>query len=174
MRLSEWRKAAPNKEAGSPKVAALVDPVMTALGAEDDPHGWIAWGEEPSVRYTILVPTAAGLITCFVRVNVPAEGPRVSAKLIRWNRVQTGELGVETATGHRLVSFQVESHVLQGADEAADRIAAFGLEIFAAIDGRPRPEPPPTARGRGATAKASATATRRAGAAPGRATGTTR
>jgi hypothetical protein len=146
MRLSEWRAAAPSKEAGSQKVAALIDPVLTALGADDDPHCWIVWGDEPAVRYTILVPTAAGLITCFVRVNVPGEGPRASAKVIRWNRVQIGELAFETSTGHRLLSFQVEGNVLQGADETADRIAAFALEGFAAIDGRPRPEPRPSAR----------------------------
>ena len=156
MRLSEWRAAAPSKEAGNPKVAALVDPVIAALGAERDPHGWIAWGDEPAVRHTILVPTAAGLITCFVRVSVPSEGPRASAKLIRWNRVEIGELAMETSSGHRLLSFQLEGHVLQGADAGADRIAAFALEMFAAIDGRPRPEPPAASRGRKAVSKRAA------------------
>ena len=165
MRLSEWRAAAPSREAGSQKVAALVDPVLAALGSDDDPHGWVAWGDEPSVRYTILVPTAAGLISCFVRVNVPGEGPRASAKLIRWDRVQIGELAVETSAGHRLLSFQLEGNVLKGADETADRVAAFALEMFAAIDGRPRPEPRPARSQRAATkapgaAKAPASATR--------------
>jgi hypothetical protein len=154
MRLSEWRAAAPNKDAGSPKVASLVDPVITALGAEPDPHGWLAWEEDPGVRYSILVPTAAGLINCFVRVNVPGEGPRASAKLVRWNRVEIGELAIETSAGHRLLSFQIEGHVLHGADDVADRIAAFALELFAAMDGRPRPEPPPSASlGRSAAAR---------------------
>ena len=189
MRLSEWRAAAPSREAGSQKVAALVDPVLVALGADDDPHGWVAWGEEPSVRYTILVPTAAGLISCFVRVNVPGEGARASAKLIRWTRVQIGELAVETSAGHRLLSFQLEGNVLQGADESADQVAAFALEMFAAIDGRPRPEPRPAGRGRRAAtkppapAKPSAAAKRSTrptavaagpSAAAGRATGTSR
>ena len=142
MRLSEWRAAAPSKDARSVKVATLVNPVLRALGTDEDPHGWIAWGDEPGVRHTILVPTAAGLVTCFVRVNVLGEGPRASAKLVRWNRVEVGELAIETSAGHRLLSFQLEGHVLKGADEAADRIAAFALEVFAAIDGRPRPEPP--------------------------------
>ena len=175
MRLSQWRAAAPSKEAGNPRVAALVDPVVAALGAEPDPHGWIAWGEEPSVRHTILVPTAAGLITCFVRVNVPGEGPRASAKLVRWNRVEIGELAIETSSGHRLLSFQLEGNVLQGADDGADRIAAFALEIFAAIDGRPRPEPPAASRGSlGASKRAASEARTPRPTAKGRTTGAAR
>ena len=177
MRLSEWRAAAPNRDAASPKVAALVDPVIGALGAEPDPHGWVVWGEESGVRYSILVPIDAGLIVCFVRVTVPGEGPRVSATLVRWNRVEIGELAIETSSGHRLLSFQVEGYVLQGADDVADRIAAFALEIFAAIDGRQRPEPASSARkARGSTSgKGSpATAPSSRTAARGRATGSNR
>ena len=136
MRLSEWRASSPSKEAGGAKVAAIVDPVLRALGAEPDPECWVAWGDEPAVRYTVFVPTPAGLIASFVRVNVPGEGPRISAKLIRWSRVQLGELAIETQAAHRLLSFQVESQVLKGADEKADRIARFALELLAAVDGR--------------------------------------
>lgn len=159
MRLSEWRKAAPHKDAGSAKLAALVDPVLGSLGADDDPHCWIVWGEEPGTRHTILVPTTAGLISCFVRVNVAGEGPRASAKLIRWSRVQTSELAIETSGSHRLLSFQIEGHVLGGPDDVADRIAAFALDTFAAMDGRPRPEPRP--------ARARATPSSRRTARPG-------
>jgi hypothetical protein len=137
-------------DAGSAKLAALVDPVLAALGVEADPHVWVVWGDDPRVRHTILAPTDAGLVTCFVRVLVPAEAPRATAKLVRWNRAELGELAMETSAGHRLLSFQIEGHVLQGADDVADQIAAFALEVFAAVDGRPRPEPPPPARGRGA------------------------
>jgi hypothetical protein len=161
MRLSEWRASAPSKEAGSSKVAALVDPVLSALGAEADPHCWIVWGEEPGVRHTILVPTAAGLVTCFVRVNVSGEGPRPSAKLVRWNRVELGELAIETSAGHRLLSFQIEGHVLQGADDGADRIAAFALEVFAMVDGRPRPQAPAARERRAASVSTTASATRK-------------
>jgi hypothetical protein len=153
MRLSEWRASSPSKEAGGAKVAAIVDPILDVLGAGPDPNCWVAWGEEPSVRYAIFAPTAAGLITCYVRVNVPGEGPRASAKLIRWNRVQLGELGMETQGAHRLLSFQVEQQILNGADETADRIATFALQLFAAIDGRPIPEAA-TARRKGRTAAA--------------------
>jgi hypothetical protein len=146
MRLSEWRASAPNKEAISPRVSDLIDPVLLALGSESDPDCWVAWGEEPAVRYTILVPIAAGLIVCYVRVNVAGEGPRTSAKLIRWNRVQLGELAIETQAAHRLVSFQVDQQVLRGADEMADRVGAFAMELFAAVDGRPMPVRPPTGR----------------------------
>jgi hypothetical protein len=136
MRLSEWRAKAPSKDAGGPKVAAVVDAVIDALGAERDPHCWVAWAEEPAIRYTIFVPTEPGLIVSFVRVNLPGEGPRATTKLIRWSRVSIGELTIETQAGHRLLSFQIEQQVLRGADAEADRVAAFALQVIAAIDGR--------------------------------------
>jgi hypothetical protein len=139
MRLSEWRTSSPNKSAGGARIAAIVDPVLQALGAQPDPHCWVAWGEDPAVRYTIFAPTAAGLIAIYVRVNVSGEGPRVTAKLIRWSRVQLGELSIETQADHRLLSFQVEQHVLHGSDEKADRIARFALELLASVDGRELP-----------------------------------
>jgi hypothetical protein len=139
MRLSEWRATAPHKDAAAAKVAAVVDPVLSALGAGPDPHCWVAWGDEPRNRYSILVPTDPGLIVTFVRPNVPAEGPRASTKLVRWNRVVIGELTVETQGGHRMLSFQMEGQILRGADVEADRAAAFALRVIAAIDGRPLP-----------------------------------
>lgn len=161
MRLSAWRSAAPHKDAATAKVAAVVDPILAAFGAEADPHCWVVWGDEPAVRFVILVPTDAGLIHCFVRVNVPQEGPRATTKLVRWNRVQIGELGLETQAGHRLLSFQIEQQVLRGVDAEADLVAAFALRVIAAIDGRPLPaidEPKPTAstrRARTASARTS-------------------
>jgi hypothetical protein len=161
MRLSEWRASAPNREALSARVLEVVSPVVEALGAEEDPHCWISWGDDPAVRYLIFVPTGAGLVQCSVRLALPGEGPRASAKILRWHRVQLGELAIETVEGHRLVSFQVESQVLRGADAAADRIAAFGLALFAAIDGRPIPDLAARKPGRKrASAKAPAKATR--------------
>jgi hypothetical protein len=139
MRLSEWRASAPARDAAGPKVAAVVDPVLKALGAEPDPHCWVAWGEEPAFRFTVFVPTEPGLIACFVRINVAGEGPRATTKLVRWNRVSIGELGVETQAGHRMLSFQLESQVIRGVDTEADRAAAFALRVIAAIDGRPLP-----------------------------------
>jgi len=172
VRLSVWRAAAPNREAGGPKVAAVVEPILAAMGAAPDPSCWVAWGEEPAVRYTILVPTEPGLIVAFVRVTVPGEGPRASAKLVRWNRVQVGELGVETQAGHRLLSFQVEGVVLRGVDEVADQVAAFALRGLAAIDGRPlRAEPPASGSGR---AKPAAAKPVRARTAPAKAASATR
>lgn len=146
MRLSEWRSAAPHKDAAAAKVAAVVDPVLTALGAGPDPHCWVAWGDEPGNRYSILVPTDPGLILTFVRSNVPGEGPRATTKLVRWNRVAIGELSVETQGGHRMLSFQVEGQVLRGVDVEADRVAAFALRVIAAIDGRPLPPVEETSR----------------------------
>jgi hypothetical protein len=142
MRLSDWRTRAPHKDAMTPKVIAVIEPVLAALGAEPDPSCWIVWGDDPAVRYVVLAPTDAGLLQVLVRVNVPQEGPRASAKVIRWKSVQLGELGLEMADGHRLLGFQVEGHVLRGADGVGDEMAAFALELFARVDGReftPRP-----------------------------------
>jgi hypothetical protein len=137
MRLSDWRTRAPHEDALTPKVMAVIDPVLASLGAEPDPSAWIVWGEDPGVRYVMLVPTDAGLLQVLVRVNVPGEGPRASAKVIRWARLQVGELGLEMVSGHRLLGFQVESHILRGSDDEGDAMASFALEIFARIDGRP-------------------------------------
>jgi hypothetical protein len=171
MRLSEWRASSPSKEAGSAKVAATVDPVLWSLGTDPDPHCWVSWGEEPGVRYTIFAPTAAGLVAAYVRVNVPGEGPRATGKLIRWSRVQLGELSIETQANHRLLSFQVEQQVLHGSDEKADRIARFALELLAAVDGRTLPPEPASKRGatRKASAKSGTKATRASGVAAPRA-----
>ena len=139
MRLSEWRKRAPSRDSVSPKVQAVVDPALGMLGAPGDPDCWVVWGDDPGVRYMILAPTQSGLIQLNVRVNVAGEGPRASGKVVRWNRVQLGELGLEMQGGHRLISFQVETQVLNGADAAADAIAGFAQALFAAVDGRPAP-----------------------------------
>lgn len=137
MRLSDWRGRAPFQESMAPKVIEVIEPIVVALGAEADPGCWIVWGDDPAARYMVFVPTGAGLLQIAVRVNVPMEGPRASGKLIRWSRVTVGELAVEMADRHRLLSFQVEGQVLKGTDEDADAIAAFALGLFAAIDGRP-------------------------------------
>ena len=158
MRLSAWKAAAPHRDATSPKVMAMVDPVLAALGAEPDPVCWIVWGDDPRSRWSVLAPSLAGLILLHVRVNVPQEGPRSSGKLVRWNRVQVGELAIETAGGHRLLSFQVEGNVLRGSDGEADAIAEFARQLFAAIDGRPF-SPAATPRGRAAASTTAKTTT---------------
>ena len=143
MRLSEWRSRAPSKDAMSAKVLPVIDDALAVMGADPDPECWVAWGDDPDIRYTVLVPTGSGLLQISVRVNVPGSGPRASGKLVRWSRVQVGELGIEIHSGHRLVSFQSETLVLQGADALADAIGTFAHTIFAAIDGRPLPAPSP-------------------------------
>jgi hypothetical protein len=136
MRLSEWHARSPDDEAMATKVLASVIEALALLGADRDPDCWIAWGEDPGVRYTILAPARAGLVVVNVRVNVPGEGPRASGKIVRWHRVQVGELSVEIQGGHRLITFQLESQLLRGANDEADVVAAFVDSIFAAIDGR--------------------------------------
>lgn len=136
MRLSEWRTRAPVKESVTPKVVGVVGAALVTLGAEADPECWIVWGDDPALRYLMFVPVASGLIQVNVRVSVPGEGPRASAKIIRWNRVQLGELAVEIQGGHRLVTFQAEAQVLSGVDDVGDAIGAFARALFAAVDGR--------------------------------------
>jgi hypothetical protein len=135
MRLSEWRKAAPNKDSMSNRVLAVLRPVLVDLGSEADGECWVVWGEDPGMRYFILAPTLAGLAIVNVRPGGP-EGPRATAKLVRWSKLSVSELGVEASGGHRLVGVQVESIVLKGMDEEADRICEFVRGLIAGIDGR--------------------------------------
>jgi hypothetical protein len=176
MRLSEWRSTTKNRDSLNPKVMAVLEPVLLSLGGESDPHVWIAWGDDPQVRYVTFAPVPAGLVIAHVRVNVPQEGPRVVAKLVRWSRLQPGELSVESQSGHRLLSFAIDQQVMKGVDAEADAVARFALVLLAGIDGRPWPSfDPPTGRGRGAAgrskrpaaAKAPTSSTRAKGGAGG-------
>jgi hypothetical protein len=136
MRLSDWQASPHGQKAMTDKVAAAYRPAMAVLGTEPDPVAHVVWGDDPGVRYVILAAGEAGLVVVNVRVNVPQEGPRAAAKLVRWSRVQVGELSVEAHHGHRYVTSQVENHVLQGADEDADAIGIFVAHVLARIDGR--------------------------------------
>ena len=67
----------------------------------------------------------------------PAKVRAPAARLVRWRRIQLGELAVEIQGGHRLLTFQVEALGPHGADAEGDRIGAFAQSLFAAVDGRP-------------------------------------
>jgi hypothetical protein len=136
MRLSEWRKAAPTRDAMSAKVIAVLKPVLADMGTDADPECWVAWGDDPAFRYSILAPTLAGLVTVAIRISNPEEGPRATAKLIRWSKLSISELGIEAAGGHRLVAVQVESLVLKGMDEEAGLISEFVRGLIASVDNR--------------------------------------
>ncbi len=136
MRLSQWRKAAPTEGAMNDRVLAVVGPVLADLGAERDPECWVAWGEEPDLRYSLLAPTLAGLITVAIRFTNLEDGPRVIAKLVRWSKVSVSELGLDAGNGHRMVAVQVENLVLKGVDEEADRICKFVRILIAGVDDR--------------------------------------
>ncbi len=114
MRLSDWRGRTPHRDSMTSKVVAVDRTTRDGDGRLADPMCWVVWGDDPASRYVILVPTEAGLLQVNVRVNVPQEGPRASGKLVRWNRVQVGELAMEVASGHHLLSFQVEKPDPQG------------------------------------------------------------
>ena len=160
MRLSGWRAHAPAAGAVSPKVVRVIEAALTTLGAESDPECWVVWGDDPEIRYLLFVPIDSGLVQVNARVSVPGEGPRAAAKVIRWNRVQVGELAVEIQGGHRLATFQVEGQVLSGVDDAADAIATFARVLFASIDGRPVPTTAASATPARATERKSAASTR--------------
>ena len=136
MRLSEWRKAAPTEGAMNDRVLAVVGPVLADLGAERDPECWVAWGEDPDLRYSLLAPTLAGLITAAIRFTSPEDGPRVIGKLVRWSKVAVSELGVDAGGGHRMVAVQVDNLVLKGMDQEADRICDFVRILIAGVDDR--------------------------------------
>ncbi len=136
MRLSKWRKTAPTERAMDDRVLAVVGPVLVDLGAAPDPECWVAWGDDPDLRYSLLAPTLAGLVTVGIRLTTAEDGPRVIAKLIRWSKLSVSELGVEASGGHRIVAVQVENLVLKGMDEEADRICAFVRVLIAGIEDR--------------------------------------
>ncbi len=138
MRLSEFAAASKVPAAVSPKVLAAVLPVLAAIGAGEDPVGWLAADDDPASRWAYIAPLPAGLVTCHVRVNVPGEGPRASARLVRWPRVQIGELSIESGGGNRrIVSFVIDGRVVRAADAEGDAVASFAHAVLDAMDGRP-------------------------------------
>ena len=90
-------------------------------------------------RWTLMAPCAAGLAAVNVRAGGAGEGSRASGRLIRWSKVQVGELAAETERGHRLVMFQVEGQPIRGTDDDADHVAAFAGLTLAGLEGRPLP-----------------------------------
>jgi hypothetical protein len=139
MRLSDWGAAAPTRAAAGSKVLAVAEAALITLGATPESDCWVSWGEDPESRWVIFAPTPAGLIHAHVRVNVPQEGPRAAGKLVRWSRVQLGEVAAEAQGEHRVVSATLEGTMLRGVDADADAIGAFLQVVLAAIDGRPLP-----------------------------------
>ena len=63
----------------------------------------------------------AGLVIVASGRNLAGSGPRATAKIVRWSRVQVGELAVETEGPHRMISFQVESIGPRGAPTSRRR-----------------------------------------------------
>ena len=151
MRLSDYLAAPRDDAAVDPRVLAVVTPALVALGAGQDPEGWLAWGDDPAIRWLFLTPTPAGLVTCSVRVNVTGEGPRASAKVTRWPRVQVGELSVDSAAGGlQVASFQIENLVLRGSGDEAERSRRSRSRCSARSTGPGRPpgDRPGLVRGR--------------------------
>ena len=141
MRWSEWRAKAPFKDSIAPKVLAVVETPSPGSGPSRIPECWVVWGDDPGVRYTSSCRRRAGWSWSTSGSTVPGEGPRAGGKVVRWQRVQVGELAVEIQGGHRLVTFQVETQVLNGADARGRCHRGLRPDLFAAVDGRPAPAP---------------------------------
>jgi len=155
MRLSGWRSKAPGKDGLNQKALDLVGSILASLGAEADPHCWITWGDETGSRWTLMAPCSAGLATVNVRAGGVGEGSRAGGRLIRWSKVQVGELAAEAERGHLLVMFQVEGQPIRGTDDHADDVAAFAGLTLAGLEGRPLPNlDKPARRGSSSAAKA--------------------
>lgn len=140
MRLSAWRLKAPGKDGLNPRIIESVGMILTALGTDADPHGWLTWADETGSRWAFMAPCEAGLAVVNVRAGLPTEGPRAGGRLVRWTKVQIGELAVETERGHRLVMFQVEGQPIRGTDDQADDVAEFASLVLAGVDGRKLPD----------------------------------
>lgn len=154
MRLSDWQASPRGQKVMTEKVASAYGPALAVLGTAPDPEAHVVWGDDPDRNYVILAVADAGLVIVNVRVNVPQEGPRAAAKLVRWTRVQVGELSVEAHHGRRHVTSQVEGIVLQGSDEEADVIGGFVAHLLARIDGRAVPQDKARASSKAPTAAA--------------------
>jgi hypothetical protein len=171
MLLSEWSSVAPSSGCMNQAVLDALGPVLSDMGAGEDPECWVAWGEDPNYKYSVLAPAAAGLVVVAVRLNPGSDaGPRATAKLVRWPKIQIGEFSIEAAEGRRVVAVQVEGLVLKGTDEAASSICEFVRGLIAGSDGRAVPGPqlvqaaPAAARATKSGARGKGAA--RAGAAP--------
>jgi hypothetical protein len=140
MRLSGWRSKAPGRDGINQKVLDTVGPILVSLGAEVDPHCWVTWGDETGGRWTAFAPCLAGLAVVNVRAGGPQEGLRVGGRLVRWSKVQLGELAAESERGHRLVMFQIEGQPIRGTDDKADDVARFAGLALAGLEGRPFPD----------------------------------
>jgi hypothetical protein len=146
MRLSGWRSKAPGRGGLNQKALDTVGAILASLGAEMDPHCWVSWGDETGSRWTLMAPCPAGVATVNVRAGGTGEGSRASGRLIRWSKVQVGELAAESERGHRLVMFQLEGEPIRGTDDQADDVAAFAGLILAGLEGRPLPSLDPAPR----------------------------
>jgi hypothetical protein len=140
MRLSGWRAKAPGRDGINQKAIDAVGSILGSLGAELDPHCWVTWGDETGSRWALMAPCPAGLAVVNVRAGGPGEGSRASGRLIRWSKVQLGELAAESERGHRLVMFQIEGQPIRGTDDEADGVAAFAGLALAGLEGRPLPD----------------------------------
>jgi hypothetical protein len=125
MRLSEWRRNAPVRDAIDDRVMTVLKSLLADFGADPDPECYVVWGDHPDLRHSVLVPVAAGLVAIAVRTAEGTQEARATARLIRWPKLALGEFSLEATGERRVVAVQVESFVLKGADAEAGLIAEF-------------------------------------------------
>jgi hypothetical protein len=138
MRFADWQATPEGSRYLSDRLVKLIESAAHTLGARDATPCYVAWGEQPEARFQVMLSTDGGLAIFSVRANVPQEGPRLSGRLVRWARVQVGELTFEAHSGHVQVSAQFEGQVLLGLDAAGERIAEWMTEVYRRVDGAAR------------------------------------
>ena len=161
MRLSEWREPPRTRTPAARSWRAIVDPVPDlARRARPTCTPGSPGAREPGTRYTILVVTDPGLISLLRPAQRRRRGPRPAREARPLEPAsRRASSRIETSGSHRLLSFQIESHVLQGADDvgrtgspgspstcspAMERPAPAAA---ASVDASPRLPPPPGSTG---------------------------
>ena len=125
-----------SKDAVAPKVLAVVEQALIALGAETDPECWVAWGDDPAIRYLLLVPTPSGLLQVNVRVAVPGEGPRAAGKVSAGAASSWASWGSRSRAVTGWSPSRSRTWSSTAPMRSADAISAFAQALFAAVDGR--------------------------------------
>ncbi|MGC8634130.1 MAG: hypothetical protein ACP5VP_05630 [Candidatus Limnocylindrales bacterium] len=138
MRFADWQATPEGSRYLTDRLVPLIESAARTLGAHDATPCYVAWGDQPEARFQVMLSTDGGLGIFNVRVSVPQEGPRLSGRLVRWARVQAGEVTFEAHSGHIQVSAQFEGQVLLGLDEAGERIAEWMTEVYRRVDGAAR------------------------------------
>ena len=140
MQFSDWCETDEGRRRIPEPLVTLIGNAMRTLGVPLDAPAHVIWGDQPGQRFMVMLACDAGLAILGVRPSTPQEGPRVSGRLLRWSRVQVGELAIEAHHGHVQASAQMEGQVLQGLDAAGAQVAGWMAEVYRRVEGASRAE----------------------------------